>query len=132
MSEPAVLLFDGVCNLCNGTVRFVAERDPVGRFHFAALQSDKGRELLARCGLPLDALDTFVLVEGDRCWTRSDAALRVARGLSGAWPLLAVLRLVPRFLRDRVYGWVAGHRYAWFGKQESCMVPSPELRSRFL
>jgi predicted DCC family thiol-disulfide oxidoreductase YuxK len=127
-----VLLFDGVCNLCNGAVRFVIERDPAGLFRFAPLQSERGRELLAGCALPLEGLDTMVLVEGGRCYTRSESALRIAARLSGGWPLLGVLRLVPRPLRDRAYGYLAANRYRWFGKSESCLAPTPELRARFL
>lgn len=132
MSAGAIVLFDGVCNLCNGAVRFIVDRDPGGHFRFAPLQSDVGRELLARGGLQPDALDTMVLVEGDRCWTRSDAALRIVRRLSGAWPLLSVLRFLPRGLRDRAYRWVADHRYGWFGRRDICAVPTPDLRARFL
>ena len=127
-----VVLFDGVCNLCNGAVRFVIERDPGACFKFAALQSPTGRELLARCGVPPDGLETMVLVEGERCYTQSDSALRIAAKLGGAWPLLGVLRLLPRRLRDRGYRVLADNRYNWFGKRESCMVPTQELRARFL
>jgi predicted DCC family thiol-disulfide oxidoreductase YuxK len=128
----AVLLFDGVCNLCNGAVRFVIERDPSGYFRFAALQSETGRELLGRFRLPVDALDTFILIEGEHCYARSDAGLRVAAHLSGAWPLVGVLRVLPRSWRDRVYRFVADHRYRWFGKRDSCMLPTSALQSRFL
>lgn len=132
MSEHAILLFDGVCNMCNDAVRFVIAHDPKGYFRFAPLQSAIGHELLARCGQRADALDTMVLVEGERCSTRSDAAVRIVRHLSGAWPLLALLRFLPQALRDRGYRWVADNRYAWFGKRDACAVPTPELRARFL
>lgn len=130
--EPAVVLFDGVCNLCNASVQFILERDPAGRFRFASLQSGAGRALLAAHGLPTDELATVVVVADGRAYTRSDAALRVARGLRGAWPALGVLRLVPRALRDAVYGVVAAHRYRWLGRRGECMLPTPALRSRFL
>ncbi len=130
--EPPVILFDGVCNLCNGAVNFVIDRDPDARFKLAALQSEPGRALAARCGIDADALDSIVLVERGRCYTRSAAALRIARGLGGAWPLLAALEAVPAPLRDRIYAWVAANRYRWFGRRESCRVPTPELRGRFL
>lgn len=130
--DRAVVLFDGVCNLCNGSVQFILKRDPHGRFRFASLQSDAGRGLLHAHGLPADALESVVLVEDGRAWTRSDAALRIARGLSGGWRAAGVLRVVPRPLRDAVYGLVARNRYRWFGKRESCMIPTPEWRARFL
>jgi predicted DCC family thiol-disulfide oxidoreductase YuxK len=127
-----VLLFDGVCNLCNASVQFVIDRDPEARFRFAALQSDIGRELAEGCGIDVEALDSLVLVEEGRCYTRSSAALRVARRLSGGWPILAAFSVVPRPLRDVVYDFIAARRYRWFGKEEACRIPTPELRARFL
>ncbi|HEX2190955.1 MAG TPA: thiol-disulfide oxidoreductase DCC family protein [Longimicrobiaceae bacterium] len=132
MTDPSVVLFDGVCNLCNASVQFILRRDPAGRFRFASLQSDAGRELLLRHGLDPDDLFSVVLVEGGRAYTRSDAALRVARGLGGGWRLLAALHVVPRPVRDGVYGLVAARRYRWFGKRDACMLPTPDLRERFL
>ena len=131
LTEP-LLLFDGVCNLCIWSVRFIVERDPEARFRFLSLQSERGRSFARRCGLEPDVLDTFVLVEGDRCYTQSDAALRVAGRLAGAWPLLSIFRLVPRALRDPVYRFIARNRYRWFGRREQCMVPTPALKERFL
>jgi len=131
-SDQPILLFDGVCNLCSAVVRFVIRRDPAGRFRFAALQSETGRRLLARFGLPVDALDTFVLVDGARCFTRSDAAIELARRLPGAWRWLRLAAILPRRLRDALYGVVVRNRYRWFGRQESCMLPTPELARRFL
>ncbi len=129
----AVVLFDGVCNFCSGSVRFVAPRDPAGRFAFAALQSPVGRALQERFGLPADALDTIVLVENERVWVKSAAIARILRGLSGLWPVLGVLLgLVPRPLRDFGYDQFAARRYAWFGRSEACLVPTPELRERLL
>ena len=129
-----VILFDGVCNLCNGFVRFVIARDPPGRFRFAALQSDAARRLL---GEPAAAAGTlpasFVLVEGDRVFRQSTAALRIARGLGFPWRLAYALIAVPRPLRDWAYDVVARHRYQWFGRRDACMmVPTPDLRARFL
>jgi predicted DCC family thiol-disulfide oxidoreductase YuxK len=126
----AVLLFDGVCTLCNGFVQFVIQRDPAGRFQFATLQSDAARRLLQAAPQPLP--DTLVLVENGRVFLRSTAALRVARGLKFPWPLAFVLVVVPRPLRDWVYDIVARNRYRWFGRRDVCMVPTPELRARFL
>ena len=127
-----ILLFDGVCNLCNGSVQWVIARDPAARFRFASLQSDAGRALLAAHGLPQGDMDTVVLVDGASHFTKSDAALETMRRLGGAWRLGGLLRLVPRALRDAVYDWVARNRYARWGKRDECWIPTPELRARFL
>ncbi len=127
-----MVLFDGVCNLCNGTVRFIARRDPGARFRFAALQSPIGRELLGLSALPDGALETLVLLEEGRLFVRSTAALRIARRLSGLWPLAYGAIVIPRPIRDGVYRLIARHRYRLFGRQETCMIPSADLRSRFL
>lgn len=124
----SVVLFDGVCNLCNGMVQFVLARDPGERFRFASLQSDAARRLL-QGDVPVE---TIVLVEAGKTYRKSAAALRIARGLRFPWPLLFGFMVVPRPLRDAVYDWVARHRYAWFGKRESCPVPTPGLRQRFM
>lgn len=132
-SDHPILLYDGVCNLCNGVTQFVIRRDPApGKFRFAALQSDAGRALLRKHGLPEDSLDTFVMVEKGRAYLRSTAGLHVLRGLGFPWSVAYPLILVPRALRDAVYDWIARNRYSWFGRQESCVVPTPEIRSRFL
>jgi predicted DCC family thiol-disulfide oxidoreductase YuxK len=130
--EPAIILFDGVCNLCEGVVRFVAPHDPTGHFRFAPLQSPAGRALLERHGLPPEALDTFVVIDSSRCLTRSDAALALVARLAAPWSWLRWLRIVPLGVRDRLYDVVVRNRYRWFGRKESCMVPGPELRARFL
>jgi predicted DCC family thiol-disulfide oxidoreductase YuxK len=132
MGEPPIVLFDGVCNLCNGSVQFLLKRDPEGRFRFAALQSDAGRRLMAEHGLAVDGLSSVVLIEGGKAWQESSAALRIARHLPGAWKLLRVFAAVPRPLRDAVYRWIARNRYRWFGKAETCWLPTPELKARFL
>ncbi len=130
-AERRVVLFDGICNLCNGAVRFVARHDRARRFEFAALQSETGARLLRerRPGFALDQLETLVLIEGTRVYTHSDAALRIARGLDGAWPLLGLLALVPRVIRDAAYRFVARRRYRWFGRTEACMLPPPPART---
>jgi len=130
--EPSILLFDGVCNFCSDAVRFLVPRDPKGRLRFAALQSDTGAEIQLRFGLDPADLDSVVLVEGGRCHTKSGAALRVAGKLSGAWPLFAVLLVIPWPLRDWAYDRFAERRYRWFGRSDACLVPSPQLRERFL
>jgi predicted DCC family thiol-disulfide oxidoreductase YuxK len=131
-TEHPVLLFDGVCNLCNSSVQFIIERDPNARFRFASLQSEKGQALLSRFeNRPAD-LSSVVLVQDGQLYTRSEAALRVARQLGGGWSLLYAFIVVPCPIRDAVYDWIARNRYRWFGKKDACMIPSPELKSRFL
>jgi predicted DCC family thiol-disulfide oxidoreductase YuxK len=127
-----LILYDGVCRLCTASVIFVIRRDPCKRFHFAALQSPLGRTLLARYRLPQDAFQTFVLITEDGHDTRSTAALKVARELGGPWPLLYGFILVPAPIRDLVYRIVARHRYRWFGKRDTCLVPSADIRDRFV
>jgi len=131
-TDHPVLLFDGVCNLCNGSVQFIIERDPEARFRFASLQSEEGQALLNRFESRPADLSSVVLVQEGRLYARSEAALRVARQLSGGWPLLYALIVVPRPIRDAVYNWIARNRYRWFGKKDACMIPSPDLKARFL
>lgn len=130
--RATVVLFDGVCNLCTGSVRFLLRRDRQGRFRFAALQSAAGQALLDQLGMAGDTLETIVVIEAGRAWARSDAALLLARRLPWPWPLLAVFVVLPRPLRDALYAFVARRRYRWFGRTESCMVPTPEIAERFL
>ena len=133
MADAPVILFDGVCNMCNGIVAFVIRHDPApGHFRFAALQSPTGQAILRRHGLSADDFDTMVVTEGDRVWVRSAAGLRVVRGLALPWSLLSALVVVPRPLRDAVYAWVVRNRYRWWGRREVCMVPTPEVRGRFV
>jgi predicted DCC family thiol-disulfide oxidoreductase YuxK len=128
-----ILLFDGVCNLCNAITQFVIRRDPTpARFRFAALQSEAGQRLLREHGLPPDDFDTFVLVDQGTAFVRSSAALRVLKHLGFPWAMLYPLMIVPRPLRDAVYRFIARNRYRWFGKREACMMPTDEIRSRFL
>lgn len=129
--DHPLLLFDGVCNLCNGFVRFVVKFDAEGEFRFAPLQSDVGQEILERHAMPTEDFETFVLVEDDQIHTKSEAALRVTRRLDGPWPLLGPLLYLPRRLRDVGYDLVANNRYRLFGKKDECPVPPPELRERF-
>ena len=131
-ADRAVLLIDGVCNVCEASVRFIVPRDPGGRFAFAALQSPVGSKLLSEAGLPAGYLDGVVLLEGGRAYTQSTALLRVVRRLSGLWPLLYALVVIPRPLRDWLYRAFIARRYAWFGRKDACLVPSGELAERFL
>jgi predicted DCC family thiol-disulfide oxidoreductase YuxK len=133
-TQGAIVLFDGVCNLCNGAVNFLIDRDPGHHLRFAALQSPAGAALLARHGLPAVAEEpeTILLIEGDRVHARSTAALRIARYLRFPFWLLAGLQIVPRPLRDLVYRFIARRRYRWFGRSAACRMPTPDLRARFL
>ncbi|BBM70001.1 thiol-disulfide oxidoreductase DCC family protein [Rhodothermus marinus] len=131
-AQHGIVLFDGVCNLCNGFVNFVIDRDPAGYFKFGALQSEAARPYLERFGLRPDYMDSIVLIENGRLYRDSTAALRILRRLQGLWPLLYGLIVVPRPLRDAVYRWIARHRYRWFGRREQCRVPTPDLLARFL
>jgi predicted DCC family thiol-disulfide oxidoreductase YuxK len=127
----AVIVFDGICVLCNGWVRFLLKHDRAGRYRFAAMQTEAGRALLAGHGLDPDDPASFLLVEGERAWTDSDAIRRVLTGLGGAWRLAAVMAVVPRVVRDPLYRWLARNRYGWFGTT-ACRVPTDEERARFL
>ena len=128
----AVVLFDGVCNLCNGFVQFVIPRDPRGYFRFAALQSPAAARLMAEAGVTPGAADSILLIDGGRAIVRSAAALRIARRLRFPWPLLYALIVVPRPIRDWVYDLVARNRLRWFGQRDQCLVPGPGIRERFL
>jgi predicted DCC family thiol-disulfide oxidoreductase YuxK len=130
--DKAVILFDGVCNLCSGFVQFVLPRDSEGKYRFASLQSDVGQRLLAEHGLPADELESVVLIEDGNSYVKSTAVIRVAADLGGPYRLLSPFRYLPRALRDRVYDFVADHRYGWFGKKDRCLMPSGDVQSRFL
>ena len=128
----SIILFDGVCNLCNGAVNFVIKRDPGNVFKFTPLQEKQGVLLLKKHAIDAQKLDSIVLVENKKVYTKSSAALRIARKLSGLWPLFFVLLIIPRFIRDGVYDFIAKNRYKWFGKKEQCIIPTPGLREKFL
>ena len=129
--DGSVIVFDGICVLCNGWVRFLLKHDREGRYRFAAMQSEAGRALLATHGLDPDDPASFLLVEGDDAWTDSDAIQRVLTGLGGAWRLAGMIAWVPRFVCDPVYRWIARHRYRLFGTT-ACHLPTEEERARFL
>lgn len=132
-AAPDIILFDGVCNLCNGFVQFVIRRDPTALFRFAALQSEAAQALLAAHNLtPAATPDSVLLLSGGRLYSHSTAVLRIARRLGGIWRLVGVGWVLPRAGRDALYRFVARNRYRWFGRQEQCMLPTPELKSRFL
>ncbi len=127
-----LLLFDGVCNLCDRSVQFVLDHEPAGSIRFASLQSDVGRETLAAYGLDTDDIDSVVFVDRGRAYIQSDAALAVAARLRAPWRWLVLGRAVPRPARDAAYGWIARNRYRWFGTRDACRVPTPQTRARFL
>ncbi len=127
-----ILLFDGVCNLCNRWVQFVLASDPAGQLKLASVQSPAGQALLAWCGLPVDQFDTMVFIENGKAYTKSTAFLRAVRYLRWPWPALSLGIVVPALLRDRLYDLVAGNRYLLFGKRETCLLPTPQTARRFL
>ncbi|MDN3723505.1 thiol-disulfide oxidoreductase DCC family protein [Aequorivita sp. SDUM287046] len=127
-----IILFDGVCNLCNGAVTFIIKRDKRNVFKFAALQSEIGRELISQFKIDTSKVDSIIFIEDEKQYDKSSTALHIAKHLSGAYPLLFGFMVVPKFIRDAVYRYIAKNRYRWFGKRESCMVPTGELRGKFL
>lgn len=127
-----IVLFDDVCNLCNGTVQFILKHDKNKQFCFGSLQGKAGQGYLRQFQLPAAALTTFILIEGETAYTRSTGALRILKHLGGGWQLLYAFIIVPRFIRDTVYNLVAKNRYKWFGKKEDCPVPAAEQHGRFL
>jgi predicted DCC family thiol-disulfide oxidoreductase YuxK len=131
-SDQHVILFDGVCNFCNGMVNFLIRRDKKNVFRFAALQSEGGKNILAANGLPSDYLESLLYLEKGKIYTSSTAALKIYNQLSWYWKWTQLLWIVPRFLRDSVYNAIAKRRYKLFGKKDQCMIPSPEVRNRFL
>ena len=130
-SNP-IILFDGVCNLCSNVVQFIIKHDPEKKFRFASLQSKFGEEVMKYFGLPADQFNSFILLEKGKIYTRSTGALKVAKRLKGIWSLSYGFIILPRFIRDSVYNLIARKRYKWFGKKETCWIPTPELRSLFL
>ena len=129
-TDRSIILFDGVCNFCNGSVNYIIRRDSADRFRFAALQSETGRTLVERFGLT--DIDSIILVEGDQAYTHSTAALRIARTLGGIGSAAYAAIIVPRFIRDFLYRAFAANRYRFFGRTDECMIPTPEVRAKFL
>ncbi len=130
--SPPVLLFDGYCNLCNSVVQELIKRDTLAHFKFASLQSEPGSELLHQYDLDPDSIDTVVLVTKGRISIKSEAVLDVFQMLGRPYRLTAMFRLIPLRLRDAIYDWIARNRLSWFGKKQTCMVPTKELHNRFL
>ena len=132
MNEHPIILFDGVCNLCNRSVQYVIKHDPEALFRFASLQGETGQQLLKQFNLSTTDLNSFVLIRDNKAYTRSDAALNVAKQLTGLTKLLYGFIIVPPFIRNAVYNLIAKNRYKWFGKKDSCMIATTALKSRFL
>ena len=131
MNDQQIILFDGVCNLCSGSVQFILKRDKEKKFLFASLQSNYGQNLLNQFDLPTDTFNSFILYKDGNILSRSTAALEMFQQLKG-WKWVKVFWIVPKFIRDAIYNLIAKNRYKWFGKKEECWIPTPELRSRFL
>tara|TARA_R110000765_G_scaffold93712_7_gene176637 strand:+ start:1696 stop:2112 length:417 start_codon:yes stop_codon:yes gene_type:complete len=128
-----IILFDGVCNLCNSSVQYVIKRDKSNAYRFAALQSEIGKKLVEQRGIDTSQIDSIILIEpGVAYYTKSTAALKIAQSFGGVWQLTSVFEWIPEKIRDWVYDYIAKNRYKWYGKKEVCMVPSPENNERFL
>ncbi|MBK7734707.1 MAG: thiol-disulfide oxidoreductase DCC family protein [Chitinophagaceae bacterium] len=131
VSSSPIILFDGICNLCNRSVQFIIKHDKEKVYRFAAFQSKAGQKLLQQYNLPLKQYSSFLLIENNKAYSQSTAALKVAKNLSGLVKLAVVFNIVPAGIRNIVYNFVARNRYQWFGKKESCMVPTQDLKARF-
>jgi predicted DCC family thiol-disulfide oxidoreductase YuxK len=132
MNDQTVILFDGVCNLCSASVLFIIKRDPTQQFRFASLQSQFGQLQLKRFNLSASELNSVLLVHEGKLFQKSTAVLKIASMLNNGWPLLYLFIIVPGFIRNWIYDWVARNRYGWFGKKDECMIPTPEIKSRFI
>ena len=127
-----IILFDGVCNLCNGSVIFILKHENLPMFHFASLQSETGKQLLTWCGLPQDFLEAVIYLENGKIHLGSTAALKIGEKLKFPWSVISLAGLlVPKIIRDWVYQQIGLHRYQWFGKRDVCMLPTKELKARF-
>jgi predicted DCC family thiol-disulfide oxidoreductase YuxK len=132
MPDKSIIFFDGVCNLCNGFVNFIIPRDQKNRFQFSSLQSAKAQIILKDYHYFIDDISTVILLEDGQLFTQSTAVLKIVRKMSGLWPLLYAFIIIPKPIRDFLYKRIANNRYRLFGKRDSCRMPSPELKSKFL
>lgn len=131
--EKKIILFDGVCNLCNGAIQFVIKRDKKDTFRYATLQSKIGEQLIAERAIDTTKVDSIILIEpGVAYFTKSDAALQISKSFGGGWKLLSIFTWIPKSFRDVIYDLIARNRYNWFGRKDACMIPTPELRAKFL
>jgi len=127
-----IILFDGVCNLCNNAITFVIKRDPKDLFRYTPLQSDAGTYLCNKYTIDTTKVDSIILIQNNKAYIKSTAALKIARHLSGFYPLFSLFLILPSIIRNWVYDYIANNRYKWYGKKESCMIPTPELKAKFL
>lgn len=132
LENKSIILFDGVCNLCNSSIQFIIKRDKKQHFLFTSLQSDAGQELLLHFKLKKSDFDSIILIQNNKVYQKSTAILQISRYLPGLWKLNYAFIIFPKFIRDFVYTIIANNRYKWFGKKEVCMIPTPELKARFL
>jgi predicted DCC family thiol-disulfide oxidoreductase YuxK len=131
-NDTAIILFDGVCNFCNASVNFIIAHDKKNHFKFAAIQSKTGEELLKKYNIDESITDSAVLIENNKSYIKSTAVLRITKHLNGLYPLLYIFIIIPTFIRDGVYDFISRNRYKWFGKKESCMIPTEEMKSKFI
>ncbi|HEA23372.1 hypothetical protein LCGC14_1834340 [marine sediment metagenome] len=132
-NQHKIILFDGVCNLCNGAIQFIIKHDSKDVFRYAALQSDIGKKLVGERNIHTQKIDSIILIEpGIVYYDKSDAALQIGKSLNGYGTISSILYWIPSNLRNIVYDFIARNRYKWYGKKEQCMIPTPELRSKFL
>ena len=132
MTAQPIILFDGICNFCNSTVNFVIKRNKKIIIRFAAMQTGAGQKLLQQYDLPADNIQSFFFIDKGIAYSQSTAALKVCRYMTGLWPLCYSFIIVPKFIRDGIYNWIAKNRYKWFGVRQECMIPTPEIKERFL
>ena len=132
MTQQPIILFDGICNFCNNSVIFILKRNIKTPIYFAALQSEVGQRLLTEYELPVKEMESIVFIEQGKAYMQSTAALRICKYLRGLWPLCYRFIIVPKFIRDGIYNWIAKNRYKWFGIRQECMIPTPEMKTRFL
>lgn len=131
-NKHKIILFDGVCNLCNDSVKVVIKHDKKDVFRFSAIQSAVGVQMASEYGIDISKTDSILLIDKDKIYAKSTAALKIARHLSSGYPLLYGFMIVPNFIRNWVYDIIAKNRYKWFGRKDSCMIPTPELKNKFL
>ncbi len=132
MNNQPIILFDGICNFCNSAVNFTIKRNSKSNILFAPMQSEAGQRLLKQYNLPLTDMQSFIFIDQGTVYKQSTGALRVCRHLRGLWPLCYYFIIVPGFIRDGIYNWIAKNRYKWFGVRKQCMIPSPGVKARFL
>lgn len=132
MKTRKIILFDGICNLCNQSVQFVIEHDSKNQFQFASLQSEFGQKFLKENQLNASEFDSMIFIENEKFYTKSSAPLKAAKYLDATISWTTIFMIIPKSIRDSVYNFIAKNRYRWFGKQESCWLPTPELKAKFL